>query len=72
MGGGAGGLLTLREAAERLRVSEWTLRRLVKDGTVRPCRLTPGKLLFTSAELDRAVREASGGAPDAPAAAGAG
>jgi excisionase family DNA binding protein len=53
-------LLTLREAAERLRVSDWKLRQLVREGKVRPTRLGPGKLLFTETALEEAVRAASG------------
>jgi excisionase family DNA binding protein len=51
-------LLTLRETADRLRLSEWTVRRMVKDGRLQPCPLTPGKLLFTEAAVEQVIRQA--------------
>ena len=62
-----GRLLTTGEAAERLHLSEWTIRDLVKAGSLRPVRLVRGKLLFTEEELERAVQEAIAGTSAASA-----
>jgi excisionase family DNA binding protein len=59
-------LLNLAEAARRLNVSCCTLRRLVRDGKVRPVKLLKGKLLFSESGLEEAVRAAEESAP-APA-----
>jgi excisionase family DNA binding protein len=50
------GLLTLREAAELLGVSPWTVRRWVASGKLPHIRLPGGRLLrFDRADLDRLV-----------------
>jgi excisionase family DNA binding protein len=51
-------IFTLREAAARLRVSEWTARKMVADGRLRPLNLTPGKILVTARAIEEAVRAA--------------
>jgi predicted site-specific integrase-resolvase len=57
----------LAQAAERLGMSPCSLRQLVKAGTVRPARLLKGKLLFSEAALEEAVRDAEQAAATAPA-----
>jgi excisionase family DNA binding protein len=51
-------LLTVPEAASRLRLSPWTIRSLAKRGVLRPVRLVSGKLLFSEESLEAAVRQA--------------
>jgi excisionase family DNA binding protein len=65
-------LLNVKEAAERLRVSDWTLRRMVRDGLVPVVRLTPGKLLFDPADLQQAIEHAKARPAEAEGVAHAG
>jgi excisionase family DNA binding protein len=51
-------IFTLREAAARLRVSEWTCRRMISDGRLKPLALTPGKILITARAIEEAVHAA--------------
>jgi excisionase family DNA binding protein len=52
-------LLTAPEVAKCLRISRWTVYDLVRDGRLRAVRLTPGKLLFTQKDVDKAIRRAA-------------
>jgi excisionase family DNA binding protein len=58
-------LFTLIEAAQQLRLSPRTVRRLAREGRIRAARLVKGRLLFAEDELARAVREAQAPAPTA-------
>lgn len=49
-------LYTLKETADSLGMSKWSVRQLVQRGLLKPNR-TLHKFLFASAELDRFVRE---------------
>jgi excisionase family DNA binding protein len=60
-------LLTVPEVAERLRVSVWTVYKLVEQQKLRAIRLTPGKLLFSEAIIEATIRQAQD-----PTAAGGG
>lgn len=58
------------EAAEQLRVSSWTLRRLVRDGAIpAPVRITPGRVGYLRADIqtyiDSCVAEARQARPAA-------
>ncbi len=59
-----GTMLTVAQAAERLNLAPITVRNLVKQGRLRPCRLTR-KLLIDERELERAVAAATVCAPSA-------
>ena len=61
----ADSLIGLKIAAQRLGVSEFTVRRRVKEGLVRSVRLGR-RLLISESEVDRVIREGC-----APAVAGA-
>jgi excisionase family DNA binding protein len=60
-------VFNLAEAAELLGVSPCTLRRLTKEGRVRAVRLLRGKLLYSEAALEEAVRQAEQEPAPAPA-----
>jgi excisionase family DNA binding protein len=45
-------ILTVDEAAGRLRVSRRTLYRLVSAGRLRPIHPTPGRTVFTEREIE--------------------
>lgn len=55
----------LRDVAQRLGVSEFTVRRRVKEGVIRSVRLGR-RLLISESEVERVIREGC-----APAVAGA-
>lgn len=65
---------TTDEVATALRISVWTLRRLVKDGVVKPMRLSGSRtaeMRFDDqdvADIKRALRNNTGGAIPAPQA----
>jgi excisionase family DNA binding protein len=48
---------TLEEAAEALRLSPTTVKRLIRDGALVVTRLTPGRTHITAEHLERFVRE---------------
>jgi excisionase family DNA binding protein len=50
-------LLTIQEAAAKLRLSRATLFKLIKDGRLQPVRITPRKVLVRSEELERFIEE---------------
>lgn len=45
-------LVTVAEAAARLRISRRSVYRLVQEGRLRPIHPVPGRTMFTSRELD--------------------
>ena len=49
-------LMTLQEVADKLRVHHRTVRRWVASGLIPVIRMTPRKLLFDVAEVERAVK----------------
>jgi excisionase family DNA binding protein len=49
-------LIGLKEVANRLSVSEFTVRRRVKEGTIRSVRLGR-RLLISDSEVERIIRE---------------
>ena len=51
-------LVTLSEAARALRLSEWTVRQLARDGKLRSVRLVRDRIHFTEEQLAEAVRAA--------------
>jgi excisionase family DNA binding protein len=53
-------LLTVAEVADRLNLCRWTVRKLAADGRLPAVRLVPGKLLFREADVEEALRRASG------------
>jgi excisionase family DNA binding protein len=61
-------LPTVQDVAERLNLSRWLVYDLVKAGRLRAVRLTPGRLRFTEAAVEEAVRQAEQAAPAAGAA----
>lgn len=49
-------LLTTREVADLLRVSEWRIRELVAEGILHPLRLsTRGRMRFRVEEVERLI-----------------
>ena len=52
-----GNLLTIREAAETIRISRATLFKLIKDGRLQVVRITPRKVLVRREELERLIEE---------------
>jgi excisionase family DNA binding protein len=60
-------LLTVPEVAELLHLSDWTVRRLAREGTLPVVRLTRGKMLF-DADAVRAAVERAQAREDAPEA----
>jgi excisionase family DNA binding protein len=64
-------LLTVLEVAERLRLSKWSVYRLVQEGTLPAVRLVPGRLLFDPAAVENCIREAARPVRAQPATEGA-
>jgi excisionase family DNA binding protein len=62
-------LLTIQQVAERLNVSRWSAYRLVREGALRPVRLSPKRLRFTPEAVEEAVRLAERPQPAQPPAA---
>lgn len=52
-------LLTVAEAADRLRLSERSVWRLIRDGRLRAVHPTPGRTLLTEKELEAFVASLS-------------
>ncbi len=51
-------LLTLREAMEYLKIrSKTTFYKLIKEGKIRQVRISPRKILYDKADLDRLIEE---------------
>jgi len=56
------GLLTIRVASEKLRVSVPTLRRMLKVGRLKAVRISPRLLRVEEKEIDRLIKESGGDA----------
>lgn len=55
-------LIDIHQVAKKLKVSENTIRRAVKAGTIRAVRLTPeGKYWFDEGDVAEALKKLSGG-----------
>ncbi len=62
-------LLTTDEVAELLRMSDWSVRDLVRQGKLPVVRLRPrGKLLFSRESVERVLRESETAVPSCPGA----
>jgi len=54
-------ILGIGEAARRLRVHPFTLRRWCESGQVKPIRDSEGRRLFLAEDIDRMVTDRAGG-----------
>lgn len=59
---GSGKLLTIREAAKRLTLSERSLRTLISDGEIRVVRPTPGRVCIRPEDLAAFIDKKGGAA----------
>jgi len=53
-------VLTAKESAFYLRISERTFRKIVADGSIAACRISERRQVFLKDELDRYLRESMG------------
>ena len=56
-------LLTIKEAGEAMGISERTMYRLIKAGTVKPIYLTPDTPRISRGQLEKLVEEMSNPSP---------